>query len=543
VTTRLGEMLTQRLVARAACWSLIACLPFWTVYLHHFLVGPNEPTGFIILDMAYYSANGREIFERGNGLGYCNPYDNDPHSPVIYFHWLQWLLGVGPAIFGLDPGLWTVFITVTAGWVTARLTWSLVSSILPDNRWKIPCYLLTMWGGGFLVIGQITLNFFNGRSLLEDLLLHDPFGGWWFLSWGRNIVLPTEAVYHALVAAAWLATVRGHWWRATAAITALAATHPFSGIEHLAILGSWLGVQSYMTKAARLPLLAVTGVTAAFLAYYFLYLPQFAAYRAVHADWSLHWVLPLASLLLAYAAVALCCGMRVFRGPFPLARHDQFFLLAAGIALVLVKHEWFLPARQPLHFTRGYVWLPLWLVGLPWLHRWIGVIAASRPVWSGRIALSLLALLAVLDNTTWLISQWQTPAGGHTDVRTSGAMRDLYRFIDSRKLTGTLLIVKPADDSWEDYNYLAATYTSTTPLLGHPFLTPNFKARCADVVAWEQSGQISGCVDQVKLLAVPRITLGSSPPLDKNCWRPVYGNTVMVLLERITQPAGRAETQ
>ena len=176
---------------------------------------------------------------------------------------------------------------------------------------------------------------------------------------------------------------------------------------------------------------------------------------------------------------------------------------------MLVKHEWFLPSRQPLHFTRGYVWLPLWLVGLPWLQRWIGVIAASRPVWSGRIALSFLALFAVLDNTTWLIHQWQTPAGGHTDVRTSDAMRDLYRFIDSKNLTGTLLIVKPADDSWEDYNYLASTYTSTTPLLGHPFLTPDFEARCAEVAAWEQSGQITGCVVDVELLAVPRITLGT----------------------------------
>ncbi len=70
-------------------------MPFWSVYLTHVLLGPNRPTGFIILDCAYYCANGRKIFERGNGLAYCNPYDPDTAAPVIYWHWLPWLLGAG----------------------------------------------------------------------------------------------------------------------------------------------------------------------------------------------------------------------------------------------------------------------------------------------------------------------------------------------------------------------------------------------------------------------------------------------------------------
>jgi hypothetical protein len=528
--------------ARAALWSLIACLPYWTIYLHHFVAGVNQPTGFIRLDMAYYSANGREIWERGDGLAYCNPYDNDPCSPVIYVHWLQWILGAVPVGLGLDPGLWAAAVTAVAGWCMARITWSLVAAVLPHRRCHAGCYLFTMWGGGFLVLAQLIRNGWAVRPLFNQILEYDPGYGWWFLCWGRNVVFPTEAVYHALVAAAWLAVVRGHSWSAVAAIGALAATHPFSGVEHLAILFAWLALESLDDSAARRPLAAVTGIGAIFLAYYFLYLPRFPAYRAVHADWSLAWVLPLPSLLLAYAPVAAIAAVRLVIGPQPPPRHVRFFLLAAAIALVLVKHEWFMPSRQPLHFTRGYVWMPLCLIGLPVVQRWLSWAASVRPAWRGGLAFGCVAALTLLDNTAWLVSQWYTLPEQHQDVRVSRAMRDIYRHLDAQKLTGTILIVKPPGDHWEDYNYLAATYTATTPLLGHPFLTPHFARRCEEVAEWERTGRLAGSLNEVDLLVVPRAGLARDPPLDEHLWEPLHANDALVVLRRVRLPgmdAGR----
>src|SRR6185503_7540289 len=73
----------------------LAILPFQLPLLQHFILSGAEATGFLSYDAPYYAANGREIFERGNGFAYPNPYDSDPATPVIYFHWLVWLLGFG----------------------------------------------------------------------------------------------------------------------------------------------------------------------------------------------------------------------------------------------------------------------------------------------------------------------------------------------------------------------------------------------------------------------------------------------------------------
>ena len=50
-----------RAVALAA---LVGVLPFWSLLVAHVVHGRHGPSGFIVYDMAYYVANGREIFER-----------------------------------------------------------------------------------------------------------------------------------------------------------------------------------------------------------------------------------------------------------------------------------------------------------------------------------------------------------------------------------------------------------------------------------------------------------------------------------------------
>src|SRR5262245_28592497 len=79
----------------AWCWSVLVVLPYWLPYVAHSASATGVPTGFLYYDMPYYSANGRAVFERGNGLAGPNPYDSDPAAPSIYFQWYTWLLGFG----------------------------------------------------------------------------------------------------------------------------------------------------------------------------------------------------------------------------------------------------------------------------------------------------------------------------------------------------------------------------------------------------------------------------------------------------------------
>jgi len=495
-----AHMTPPAVVAR---WALLAVLPLWSVYLAHVVTGPNMPTGFIMAEMPYYCADGREIFERGNGFMYCNPYDPDPAAPVIYFHWLLWLLGFMMMKLHISPGMATVTTGAVAGVVCAWLTFRLVEAILPSRRWLGLCYLAVMWGGGLLVAAAGVANLCTRQQLVVNLLRFDPFEGWWFLNWGRNLVLPNETVYHALVAGSWLAVVRGRPWAAVAAVTALAATHPFSGIQHLLVLGAWLVFQRPRSLVSAAPLVALAAVTAVFTAYYFVYLPAFPQHRALEKNWSLAWIMPLMSLVAAGAPVACLAAARCWRDRGVWRPEMSFFLIAAFVSLLLVKHELFISPRQPLHFSRGYTWTPLALLGLPLVQSFLEH-NLVHPLRLGRVVVFAVAAgLAVLDNATFIAYQWNQPWAYHQDVRVSPSMRAAFGVLERTGLRGTAVVVKPAGDEWEDYNYLLATYTGMTPLLGHPHISPIVREATVEVQAWQETGAVSPRLATVEAMIVP----------------------------------------
>jgi len=522
---------------RVAVASLVALAPFWSLYLAHALLGPNMPSGFIVADMPYYCANGREIFERGNGLMYCNPYDPDPAAPVIYFHLLPWIFGFSTKILGLDPGVVFVMAGAIGGFACAFVTYRIVETVLPDARCREACFFFVMWGGGLLVLPAFVANVASSMPFWYDILRFDPFQGWWFLSWGRNLVMPQEAVYHALVATAWLAVLRGRDWSAVVAVTTLALTHPFSGIQHLAVLGVWLSIRAVRVPDARPPLSCLVAVTGLFLAYYFVYLPSFPQHREVHGTWSLDWTLPVSGLVLGYLPVGSLATARCWRERRAWKPEMTFLAVAAAVSLLLVKHELFLPARQPLHFTRGYVWLPLALLGLPLVQRfwqW----STARPLHGARIAVAaLLGGLAVLDDATFLVLFWNQPAARHTDVRIDPAMADAFRFLDRANAKGVVLVLKPDPSDWEDYNYLSATYTSLTPLVGHPWLTPQYAEMQAAAANWEVTGAVSAAVGRVDVMIVPRRFPTETLPGGRTAWRLIHANDRVVVLMRLRDSA------
>jgi len=518
--------------AAVACWAFLAVLPFWSVYLAHAVLGPHRPTGFLIFDSAYYCANAREIFERGNGLAYCNPFDPDPAAPVIYWHWLPWLVGVGTKVLGVDPGFMFCLAGAIGGFACAFLTFRLVEAILPASRALVPCYLLVMWGGGLLVASAVAANLVHGRTPLYFLLQNDPFNGWWFLNWGRNLVLPTEAVYHALVAAAWLAAMQNRPWPAVGAVAALAATHPFSGIQHLLVLGAWLAWRAIARRRFEWPAMVHLAVMAAFLGYYFGYLPRFPQHVAIHSRWSLHWVLDLGPLVAAGAPVFALAAARCWRDRHAWRPEMTFFVIAACVSLALAKHELLMPARQPLHFTRGYTWLPLCLLGLPLVEQWLSR-ALATPIRPGRWALAAAFFAcAILDNTAFILREWNQHPTRRSDCHVSAAMADAFAFLDQAGQTGTVLALNPESDTWTDYNYLSATYTSLTPLIGHPHLTPGFDDLAAAIKEWRRGGNAPLALDRVDVMIIP---LGFARPLPggSEAWRPLHANDEVVVLQRM----------
>lgn len=501
---------------------VLGTLPFQLLLLQH--LGSGElATGFLQYDSPYYVANGREVFERGNGFAHPNPYDPSPHAPVIYFHWLTWLLGFGVKILGADPGALFASLGVVASLLCSALTLRLVEAVLPQAAGRRILFLLTMWGGGALYLGGLAANLGAGRPWAVDPFAFDTGQGWWFPNWGRNLVLPTEAVYHCFVAAAWWAVVKRRWPLAIGTVATLAATHPFSGLQHLLILATWIAVVAARerTRAAVGRLAVVAAILGAFAAYYFVFLNSFPEHRALTAKWSLAWTMPLSNLVLAVAPPTGVALWRLRRRE-NWTEADRFFAVAWIGTFLLLKHDWFIPPHQPAHFSRGYHWLPAWLMALPQLQAW-GLAVAAR---AGRATLfaagSVAAALLLSDNAAFLYREF------HDDQRErhylTPAQRDVFRWLERSGASGVLLC---ADTR---LGYLAATYTSVRPYLGHLNNTPDVHERWRHVAAWHREGQRGPWQEQIDCVLMQR----TNPPaaFDRENWREVYRNQDYLLFER-----------
>jgi hypothetical protein len=518
-------MRERRALPPAAAWWLaaLAVLPFAAVYVGHYAGNPDA-TGFIQVDMPYYAANGREIFERGNGFAHPNAYEPGPHPPVIYFHWFTWLLGFGIARVGIDPGLALVALGAVGALLFARVTLRLVAAVLVDARCLVPLYLGVMWGGGVLCLGRVFENVLAGRSATHVLLLHDPHLGQWFLSWGRNAVYPTEAAYHALAALVFLLLLRARWKGALLATAALAATHPWSGTQALAIVGAWSTVELVRQRgrAALMRWLGVLALAAAFFAYYFVYLPSFAEHRVLNDRWRVGWTLPTVSALLGYGPVALLAACRLWVDRRRLDARVGFLLVAFGVSGVLAKHELLVDPVQPLHFTRGYVWLPLCLIALPLMQR---ALVAARARWRPlpyAAACGALLLVASADNLGAIGTALSLHP--HLGLQLSPDERAAFRWMDAERLDGVLL----CDDT--RLGYLSATYTRLRPYLGHPNNTPGAPRRVRQILQWVDGSDPGDWDPPPDYVLVTRAS-GLAPPAG-GAWTLLHENESCVLYGR-----------
>ena len=518
---------------REAGMIAVCVAPFWLIYVAHFTSPNGEPTGFIQYDMPYYVANGREIFERGNGFAYPNPFDPSPDPPVIYCHWLMWGLGVAVVQLGLDPGLVFVGLGVVGGLTQAWLTLCLVKHFVGDSFRRDLIFFGVMWGGGLLCVTQAVGNAVHGRPLVENLLALDPSQGDWFLNWGRNLIFPTETIYHALTAACWLGALRNRWWWSLGFAVLVATTHPWSGLEVLGTTAAFWTWRVVREKRPR-PIWIVSGLcVAVFLAYNLVWLDRFPQHRSLHDAWMLDWSLPALTALLAWGPVATVALLRAIRIRWTLTTGEQFLACAFAVALFLSLHDRFMNPTQPLHFTRGYVWMPLCLLALPLIDSAMARIAGavSRPV---AFAATLVAgVLVVFDNSVYIsvTSGHQWSDGGLFFL--SADQRELFDWADTQRLEGVLL----HDDTRPELRhvgYLSATYTGLRPWYGHIWNTPDAARRRVLIPAiFLNSAAAPESIGDVRYLVLARGTPVPAALQQIGDWKTIHETSTIALLERV----------
>ena len=105
-----------------------------------------------------------------------------------------------------------------------------------ESRAKRLAFCCFFWGGGILSLAGLAAGLLVHRFGWGAASAFDPFGGWWFLNFGRNLVYPNEAYYHGLfLLCLWLLIRRR--FAATLAIAALMSlSHPFTGLAAALIL-------------------------------------------------------------------------------------------------------------------------------------------------------------------------------------------------------------------------------------------------------------------------------------------------------------------
>lgn len=437
------------------------------------------PTGFIQYDNPVYVAFARQHLDSGSFSFLCsNPFNDSANYSPIYFQPQSLLLAFALKL-GAHPGSVLIPFTIICTLICFRILIAIIDHLSPGDKHRSLLIILFAWGGGLLVFAGAASYFFNvqHQSFFDSLLSVDPGGGWWGLNLGRSLFIAVEAYYHVLFLAVILCILKKKWTAAILFAFLLLLSHPFTAIELLSILCGWLFVEKIIIKNKDIPWLFAVCTGSLFILcilYYLYYLLQFADHKSVSEQFSLNWYIRIARMLPAYAitgclsVIAARRAKKSFFGSF----HSRLFFCWFIIAFLLAKHELFMKPVQPIHFTRGYIWTSLFLLGLPGLQWLLNHIRALK---YGKLILALFIIVFLLDNFWW-VAKHSVPK--HEYKSAAYITKEEKNILDilSRTCTDQTLIIGYRDERNEVLPYLAVAYTSAYSWIPHPFTTP-FAAR------------------------------------------------------------------
>jgi hypothetical protein len=457
--------------------ALLLSAPVISLYTAHLIWAERKallPTWFIAYDMPYYMANAHQYIDGQSKWGfYSNPYDFKKDSPCIYFQphilflaFISWPQSVDP---GAAFALFGFAATILAFLILQKLINKYCHSV---GCLKAYLLILISWGGGCLALLGFLIAYIEGESITPFRI--DPFQGGWFLNLGRNFVFPTEAYYHLVVLSIFYFVLSRRvnlvFWGACL----LVISHPFTGLQYAIILFVWVSFERFFMDSKIIPtskvFLFLIPILYAFL-YYLLFLSFFPAHRSLMEQWKLPWSINIITIIGAYGFVGLltflrCSNIEKFKKCFsdPFSR---FLGCSAIISFILANHEFLIQPIQPIHFTRGHVWLPLAILSLPMIvSLWKKSVKQYRKTISNILILGLASIM-LSDNLIYFIINTTRPAG----IYLSQAEAQIINII-SKHFDGAVIV---SDN--EKIDYLLPVYTDARPYVGHWANTPFIKRK------------------------------------------------------------------
>ena len=472
-------------------WAFAALLylPVALFYIAHYSVPHQEPgllpTGFIQYDQPYYMANARQYVDGStDGLRYASPFSAQVDPDAIYFQPQTALLGWLWKITGADPGVLFVLFGVVFGLLCVRSCLRLLEHVLPSNTsWRSLIAVLFLWGGGLLFLVGYGYGLIQGEGIRIGFLggfRFDPAGGWWFLNLGRNLIYPLEAYYHFLFFTMVLALLRKRFVLATVVAALLALSHPFTGVAALLMILVWAALERWYFRSRELPRwfpLALAATLALTLVYYGPVLMSEPEHKILMAQWKIAWTENAITFVPAYVLVGLLAFGRL-RSPqrtIGFLRSPIHRLLAVWVItwFALENHEFAMTPVQPVHFTRGYTWSALFLIGVPFLSKGLTWLRERLGSAIAGAAIGVFTLFFVLDNAVWMAIQTRTNAHAEgAGIHLTLDQRELFTWLAKNAPANSLLVANDPMNA-----YLALVYTPHRAYYSHNYNTPYARQR------------------------------------------------------------------
>jgi hypothetical protein len=239
-------------------------------------------------------------------------------------------------------------------------------------------------------------------------------------------------------------------------------------------------------------------------------------------------------MLAAYGPVAaLAAGTLIGqrRRREALTRLQRLLLVWFAVSFALANHDLVVAPLQPLHFTRGYIWAPLFLLGLPVLLRLLEQTARGA---APTVVPALIVGFLLLDNAAWFgrAALWEHYSNEPNGITLDAQERAVLESLQDPQYREYLLVSQSPK-----LGYLATVYSPLRVWYSHIFNTPHAKLRKAEVEDFFVSGSEPEAWRDRPLLAV---VLGQeaviAERLETAGFSAVMSNDAFLVLAR---PSGR----
>lgn len=461
----------------------------------------NQPEGakfygLLQGDQKFYACLARAAAASPGGFFYAYPWDLAESPSRIFFQLpitlLGWMMKAAP---GAAPhNVFDLFRLAFAPLMFAALA-ALARSSGIGRRMSWAAFGAVAFGGGVAWAGTIGLWAERGAegSLLAafyDFEHKVCKYHWWFLDSFRNVLYPLEVFYHFLFYAMAAALLRRRPGWAAALYALGLASNPFVGAQMTALIFPALALDlrsRSLRGRAMASLGACGGAFLLFAFYYQVFLPSHpvaAALTVQHREAYAH-SLPLSAILVGHAPLLAIFAISWMAPDFArrqlASRRARILLVWLAGTLLLTQNGRFLPRPiQPMHFTRGYLFVPLAL----WAFRFLQSRArgAAAGGWARRwLRLAwALPILLLPDNLLFVALRFSDPPPMGDLAFEADAVQVIEHFkgapkgrvfCDDKALSVTLTAVMGVPTYWAQLE-----------------TTPDFPARAAEAREMFKSG-------------------------------------------------------